>query len=52
MIGSDAVTGPAYVFACVAVPCGMGVLMYGAFELWNRRRKKSRGALPVIDYMI
>lgn len=52
VIAFAAVTGPAYVLACVAVPCGIGLLMYVAFELWNRRRKKSRGALPVIDYMI
>lgn len=41
-----------YIAACVAVPCGVGVSMYGAFELWNRLRKKSAGPLPVIDYMI
>ena len=46
------VVGPWYVVACVVVPCGIGGLMYGAFEVWNRRRKQSRGALPVVDYMI
>jgi hypothetical protein len=44
--------GLEYIIACVTVPCGIGVLMYGAFELWDRQRKKSRGALPVVDYMI
>ena len=39
---------------CVVVPCLIGLTMYAAFELWNRRRTRAHPEreLPVIDYMI
>jgi hypothetical protein len=40
---------------CVLVPCIIGVSMFGAFELWDRsRRKRTRDhkGLPLIDYSI
>jgi hypothetical protein len=47
------VTGWLYTCACVLVPCGVGVLMYGAFEFWDRRRRRiPKDRLPVIDYII
>jgi hypothetical protein len=38
----------------VLVPCFIGASMYGLFELWDRRRRRTsdREGLPVIDYTI
>jgi hypothetical protein len=43
-----------YPLECVLVPCAMGTLMYLAFELWERQRRRARpsGDLPQIDYTI
>jgi hypothetical protein len=39
---------------CVLVPCFIGASMFGAFELWDRRRRRTSDhkGLPVIDYTI
>jgi hypothetical protein len=43
-----------YALACVVVPCLIGVTMYALFELWERRRRRSRpdAPPPMIDYWI
>ena len=43
-----------YPLECVLVPCGMGTLIYFAFELWDRQRRRARpsDSLPPIDYLI
>jgi hypothetical protein len=42
-----------HAFACVVIPCLIGLTMYAVFEVWDRRRRKhKRVELPVIDYMI
>jgi len=48
------VTGPAYTLACIVVPCVIGAMMYVAFEVWERRRRRAKAddTLPVIDYLI
>lgn len=46
-------TGWTYICACVLVPCGIGSLMYVAFEAWDRRRRRTpKDRLPMIDYFI
>jgi hypothetical protein len=46
-------TGWLYTCACVLVPCGIGGLMYAAFEAWDKRRRRMlEERLPVIDYII
>jgi hypothetical protein len=39
---------------CVAIPCAVGALMYGGFELWDRVRRRALGGkgLPPVDYSI
>jgi hypothetical protein len=43
-----------YALACVVVPAVVGAVMYGAFELWDRQRRRGRTGegLPVVDYSI
>jgi hypothetical protein len=43
-----------YALACVVVPAVVGAAMYGAFEVWDRQRRRgpSGEGLPVIDYSI
>ena len=43
-----------YALACVAVPCIIGGVMFLLFDLWDRRRRrtKSDDTLPIIDYLI
>ena len=43
-----------YVPMCVIVPCLIGLAVYGLFELWDRRRARTRpDSEPVtIDYLI
>ena len=43
-----------YPIECVLVPCAIGTVMYLAFGLWDRRRRRARPGdeLPVIDYLI
>lgn len=36
----------------VVAPCAIGAIMYAAFELWDRRRRRNGQQLPVIDYSI
>jgi hypothetical protein len=46
-------TGWLFTCFCVLVPCGVGGLMYLAFEAWDRcRRRKQEERLPLIDYTI
>jgi hypothetical protein len=49
-----AVAGLWYPIACIVVPCALGLLMYLAFDVWDRRRRRVRGGdpLPLIDYYI
>lgn len=50
---TSTMTGWLYTCACVLVPCGIGGLMYAAFEAWDKRRRRTRDErLPVIDYII
>jgi len=43
-----------YPLECVLVPCVIGAVMYLAFELWERRRRRARpeDEQPWIDYLI
>lgn len=43
-----------YPIECVLAPCAIGTVMYLAFELWDRRRRRTRpdSGLPMIDYLI
>lgn len=47
-------TGWLYALACVLAPCGIGVVMYTGFDVWDRRRRRTRDGegLPPIDYSI
>jgi hypothetical protein len=43
----------AYVVECLAVPCLIGGVMYVAFDVWDRlRRRAGARDLPDIDYYI
>lgn len=43
-----------YAVECVAVPCAIGAVMFGLFDLWDRRRRKNKpgDGLPEIEYFI
>jgi hypothetical protein len=41
-----------YALACVAVPCGIGTVMYVLFGAWDRRRSKKAQDVPVVEYFI
>ena len=46
--------GPWYALECILVPAAIGAVMYLAFDVWDRRRRRSKpdGGLPWIDYFI
>jgi hypothetical protein len=42
-----------YAIECVVLPCSIGAVMFGLFDLWDRRRRaKAEAALPTIEYFI
>lgn len=43
-----------HAIACVAVPCGIGAVMFALFDAWDRRRRRAKpeDGLPVIEYLI
>jgi hypothetical protein len=39
---------------CIVIPSAVGGIMFGAFELWDRVRRRAPGGegLPLVDYSI